>query len=103
MIANFFSNKNSNFGFLLVSDSLKVYPIRELEFRDCKTFARVPPRAISLRLPDFVPPPNGYKEVDFKLGIKGGGVTEGTGKAAITFISPLPSTLSKEFPPASVA
>ncbi|ELS48646.1 hypothetical protein C789_1539 [Microcystis aeruginosa FACHB-905 = DIANCHI905] len=42
MIANFFSNKNSNFGFLLVSDSLKVYPIRELEFRDCKTFARVP-------------------------------------------------------------
>ena len=32
--------------FLLVSDSLKAYPIRELEFRDCKTFARVPPRAI---------------------------------------------------------
>ncbi|MFM6629771.1 MAG: hypothetical protein ACKPI8_09370, partial [Microcystis panniformis] len=44
--ANFFSNKNSNFGFLLVSDSLKAYPIRELEFRDCKTFARVPPRAL---------------------------------------------------------
>jgi len=39
VIANFFSNKNSNFGFLLVSDSLKAYPIRELEFRDCKTFA----------------------------------------------------------------
>jgi hypothetical protein len=35
---------------------LKAYPIRELEFRDCKTFARLPPRAISLRLPDFVPP-----------------------------------------------
>jgi hypothetical protein len=25
---------------------LKAYPIRELEFRDCKTFARLPPRAI---------------------------------------------------------
>ena len=67
MFANFFSHKNSNFGFLLVSDSLKAYPIRELEFRDCKTFARLPPRAIALGLPDFLPPPNGYKEVDFFL------------------------------------
>ncbi|MFM6630014.1 MAG: hypothetical protein ACKPJT_28785 [Microcystis panniformis] len=45
-MANFFSNKNSNLGFLLVSDSLKTYSIRELGFRDCKTFARLPPRAL---------------------------------------------------------
>ncbi|MFM6899389.1 MAG: hypothetical protein ACKPKF_19660 [Microcystis panniformis] len=25
---------------------MKAYPIRELEFRDCKTFARLPPRAL---------------------------------------------------------
>ena len=41
-IADYFSDTNQIFEFLLVSDCLKAYPTRELEFRDGKTFARVP-------------------------------------------------------------